>query len=553
MTDVTAPRFFIGISPCRIADTRAGQGFSGQAGPPGLASFSNRNFQISGTPTSIPAPPAGCPAGAIPNGADAVSVQFTVVFPTSSGNLVAWQAGGTQPVISVINWDAGTVALGSGTILPLSPSGAITVRLNTAAAGQGAELVIDVNGYFSDSLETPATYAELINNSGSYTARFQNLSTTCGGNCGFLQVVSSGNAITGNSTEANTDINYGVFGITASTGNGTASVEGEAYGPTGYTFGGKFFTISTAFNSAGVKGISGNGDPLAESFDCGTCHTAGVRGMDNNAIGGLGMGVLGISRGTAIAGILLDPSDVSGSIDSDAEGFLGHRVGPTSYGVFFNGGTGGTGIKSFVEPHATDPSKVIRYVSLEGPEAGTYFRGKGRFARGVAVIEVPENFRLVTAAEGLSIQVTPIGDMATVAVVSIGLDRIVVKASRNVEFFYTVNGVRNTFKDHNPVVDGVEFMPTGQCDDAPLPERGPEAALDPERDLQGRRHGQSGHRAPARLGPGLGRSGKEPGAATRVSRGTRPSRRPRRSPRPFFARDWGAAVEIRNRMRPFDS
>jgi hypothetical protein len=66
---------------------------------------------------------------------------------------------------------------------------------------------------------------------------------------------------------------------------------------------------------------------------------------------------------------------------------------------------------------------------------------------------------MVTDREGLTIQVTPIGEMASFAVVSIGLDRIVVKASRNVEFFYLVHGVRATFKDHTPIKDGVEFVP----------------------------------------------------------------------------------------------
>jgi len=30
-----------------------------------------------------------------------------------------------------------------------------------------------------------------------------------------------------------------------------------------------------------------------------------------------------------------------------------------------------TGTKNFIEPHPTDASKKIRYVSLEGPEAGS--------------------------------------------------------------------------------------------------------------------------------------------------------------------------------------
>jgi hypothetical protein len=127
-----------------------------------------------------------------------------------------------------------------------------------------------------------------------------------------------------------------------------------------------------------------------------------------------------------------------------------------------------TGAKNFVEPHPTDASKIIRYASLEGNEVGTYFRGRGKFQNGIAVIDVPEDFRIVTAAEGLSIQVTPIGEMAAVAVQSIGLDRIVVRGSRNVEFFYTVNGVRLAYKDDGPVAANEKvFVPRSPDDRMP--------------------------------------------------------------------------------------
>jgi hypothetical protein len=106
-----------------------------------------------------------------------------------------------------------------------------------------------------------------------------------------------------------------------------------------------------------------------------------------------------------------------------------------------------------------DPSKMISYISLEGPEAGTYFRGRGRFRNGLAVIPVPEDFRLVTDPEGLTVQITPIGRMATVGVAKIDLNEIVVEASRNVEFSYLVQGVRANFKDAQPIVSNREFMP----------------------------------------------------------------------------------------------
>src|SRR5207237_10390793 len=67
--------------------------------------------------------------------------------------------------------------------------------------------------------------------------------------------------------------------------------------------------------------------------------------------------------------------------------------------------------------------------------------------------------RLVTGAEGLSIQVTPMGGMAMVSVVRMGLDGIVVEASRDVDFFDAVNGVRRTHKHLKPIGPGNEFVP----------------------------------------------------------------------------------------------
>jgi hypothetical protein len=178
---------------------------------------------------------------------------------------------------------------------------------------------------------------------------------------------------------------------------------------------------------------------------------AGVLGFSSTL--SPGTGVQGIAYYQGVAGSLLN------SVGSEiAYGILGFQTG-TAYAVYAGGNFAATGTKSFVEPHPTDPSQVIRYVSLEGPEAGTYFRGRGRFQDGLAAIEVPEDFRMVTDPEGLSIQVTPIGELASVAVVRIDLEEILVKASRNVEFFYIVNGVRKTERDWQPIGPGSEFMP----------------------------------------------------------------------------------------------
>jgi hypothetical protein len=202
---------------------------------------------------------------------------------------------------------------------------------------------------------------------------------------------------------------------------------------------------------------------------------AAVEGLNRDA---LGVGVLGrtnVGSGYSggFSGVWGDVNDGNHGVDgySSGDGGVGvygyapdtnsygvYGIG-ASYGVFANGGFGGTGGKYFVEPHPSDPTKEIRYVCLEGRESGTYFRGTGRIVRGFATIEVPEDFRIVTSPRGITVQLTPVGDLAVLAVIRQGLDGIVVRGSSDVEFHYMVNGVRRALEDHEPISENRDFVP----------------------------------------------------------------------------------------------
>jgi hypothetical protein len=211
-------------------------------------------------------------------------------------------------------------------------------------------------------------------------------------------------------------------------------------------------------DEAGVLGVDATG------LSGGTGkESAGVRGESKTHFGVLGLSQT-VDQDAAVSGQLLNSSGSTIVVS----GALGTVQGGHNYGVYSTGDFGGTGAKFFVEPHPTDATKVIRYVALEGPEAGTYFRGRARLSHGSAVIPVPESFRLVSAEEGLTVQITPIGEPVTIAVTEIGLDQIVVQAARDVEFFYTVNGVRQTFQDLEVISQSREFMPGSA--DARMPE-----------------------------------------------------------------------------------
>jgi len=445
MTDVTPPRVFVGVQPCRVADTR-GNGFTGQAGPPAL-NTGPRTFQVAGTVAGVPAP-CGIPAGA-----EAVSFQFTIVFPNTAGNLIAWP-GGAAPTISVLNWSAAETALGNGTIVPLSAGGTITVQINAAVGNATGHLVLDVNGYFSDTLGDPANSLILVHSGNSPAMTINNQATACSATCGLRVVTQSESyhdAILGHAQSA-TAAGTGVYGVTYGSGTGATGVRGYATSSTGVTFGVAGQAQSDNARSSAVHGVEG-----LDLLSLPTLQPSGVRGHSANRIG-----VIGLSKNVGVAGVLTN--DAGASV---AQGYLGYNTGP-GYGVWAASNAGGTGAKFFVEPHPTDPSKVIRYISLEGNEPGTYFRGRGKFERGVARIVVPEDFRLVTDGEGLSVQITPIGAMASVAVLRADLNEIVVQASRNVEFYYLVNGVRRTHKDLvEPIAAGDEFRPASA--DATLP------------------------------------------------------------------------------------
>ena len=481
MTDISLAIPFVAVTPCRIADTR-GLGFSGQAGPP-ILDTGTRTFQISGTVSGVP---AQC---GIPIGADAVSFQFTIVSPNSNGNLIAWPAGGPVPTISVLNWSAGETALGNGTIVPLSGTGALSVRINAAVGSAVGHLVIDVNGYFADD-QAAGQYFEVtgsragpiiaaVNSSGTAGAAAiqgaltgavdSELAAVRGIATGFARGVWGSNSAGGVGVLGQAVSGYGVYGsggsvgvvgIASSSSVGTSGVRGHADSLSGEVYGITGSASSTSSDSAGIRGMS----TPSPNTDGTNFSPVGLRGESKS-----GGGTIGISEVTAVGGFLMNPTNGTLVVEGRLGALFGSDPdgGGPPWGVHAVGTIGATGMKAFLEPHPRDPGKVIQYVALEGPEAGTYFRGKARFQRGLATIRVPEDFRMVTDPEGLTVQVTPIGGMASFGVVKMDLDEIVVQGSRDLEFSYLVQGVRASFREMQPVIRDGTFVP--QSVDAKLP------------------------------------------------------------------------------------
>jgi hypothetical protein len=500
----TPPVPFIPITPCRVADTR-GNGFTGAYGPPSIGAGTQRSFTIAGQ--------CGIPAAAA-----AVSFNFTALNVSAAGDLRVFPAGGAVPTVSTLNYNASTPNIANAAVVPLGTGGAIRVQADATTI----DLIIDVNGYYSPMLGNPANFFTLENNSTNYTMFLHNANSSCAGQCGLFTVADHGSAVWGESGTAGDGVygvsddasgagvhgvvtpnlsdsravwgehkstgtaGIGVYGSHAGTGIGvqgaslgttgigaigvlgqatsssddTAGVEGNAFAASGRTYGVLGIT-SGGDNSAGVRGVGASG---AMTGDTGTLFlSSGVRGVEKDNIG-----VLGLSENLAGDFVLFNPAGTK-----VAQAFLGYNPG-TAYGVYANIGTiacnGCT--KLFVEPHPSDASKVIHYVSLEGNEAGTYFRGTTRTFRGNAVIPVPEDFRIVTDEEGLTVQLTPVGAEASMYVVSEDLNQIVVHSSSDVTFHYLVQGIRPDYKNFKAIVDGSEYVPEGP--DARMPAAWPE-------------------------------------------------------------------------------
>jgi len=427
--DVTNPLPFIGLAPCRIVDTRGGAPITG-----GIFTGGSdvRSYALAGI--------CGIPAAA-----RALSLNFTVTGPgqTSAGFLLAWPTGGAVPPVSILNWDHVPAQIANAAVVPTDSSVSFTVNVSSPT-----HVIIDVNGYYSDAFADP-TRQFAINNASSLPAISGiNSSTTCTGGCGILGETGSTSgavAIDGFAYATGAaGINYGVRGISASVTDGSAGVFGNAAASTGIVFGVIGAGSSPSNGAAGVLGYD-----QARSVGVPSIPRTGLRGESQN-----GAGVIGLSNaGVATSGLLYS---TTGTLL--ASGLLGSAAGPQ--GVSYTGGLGGSGTKMFFEPHPTDPTKMIRYVSLEGPEAGTYFRGTARTIGGVAAIEVPETFRIVTDEEGLTVQVTPTGSKFTMMTVeSADLNSIVVRSSRDIVFHYLVQGVRRAYKDFEVVSKNTHFVP----------------------------------------------------------------------------------------------
>ena len=110
-----------------------------------------------------------------------------------------------------------------------------------------------------------------------------------------------------------------------------------------------------------------------------------------------------------------------------------------------------TGTKNFAVVDPGDAKTALYYTALEGPEAGTYFRGTAKTVNGEVVIELPGYFSRLTESERMTVQLTPVGAPGQLYVASKSPEKLVIKVaegSADLEFDYLVQGVRKGYLDY---------------------------------------------------------------------------------------------------------
>ena len=344
--DLTAKLHFVGITPCRVVDTR-GNGFTGQWGPPLLSAGVPRDIQIAGQ--------CGVPANAA-----AVSANLGVARVQGAGHLSVWPQGGTFPIVSSLNYEANR-NVANAAVVTLGVTGAMSVQANVS----NTDFFMDVNGYYMPTL-------------GSLNTLTGDVTLVAGQNVTVTP--------TGNSLEIATSVPEGPPGPTGPAGpQGPQGVQGDpgATGPQG---------PQGAQGVQGDPGPTGPQGPQGVQGDTGATGPQGPQGVqgDTGATGPQGpQGVQGDTGATGPQG----PQGVQG--DTGATGPQGPQgvqgdPGPT-------GAQGPQGVQG--DPGATGPQGPQGDPGPQGPQGATGPQG-AQGPQGVQGVQGPAGATGATGPQG---------------------------------------------------------------------------------------------------------------------------------------------------------
>ncbi len=111
--------------------------------------------------------------------------------------------------------------------------------------------------------------------------------------------------------------------------------------------------------------------------------------------------------------------------------------------------------KSFRVPDPNNPERMIRYTSVEGPEAAIYTRGTAELVRGHTYVEFPEHFAAMAAPNTVTVTLTPRSaeslGLAAVDVTTAGFEVAeLLRGSGSYDFDFVAYAVRKGFEERLP-------------------------------------------------------------------------------------------------------
>jgi hypothetical protein len=134
--DIGADLTYTPSTPCRIVDTRNAGGVLAPNNTRTFRGFDAASFADQGGSATT----CGIPAGVA-----ALVMNVYAVNPTNLGFIKLWPSGTPEPDVSTVNYEPPTVAIATGTILPVTPGSANAFHARSPAQ---VHMVVDVVGYF---------------------------------------------------------------------------------------------------------------------------------------------------------------------------------------------------------------------------------------------------------------------------------------------------------------------------------------------------------------------------------------------------------------------
>ncbi|HUQ94759.1 MAG TPA: hypothetical protein VM120_23970 [Bryobacteraceae bacterium] len=131
---------FVPVTPCRLVDTRPGEGRNGNFGPPLIAGGTTRDIPVTQGVCNIPA------------AARAYSLNVTVVPARPLSFLTIYPTGQQRPDVSTLNAFEGQI-VANAAIVPAGTNGSISIF-----ATDDTHVIVDINGYFTDTSDSLSFY-----------------------------------------------------------------------------------------------------------------------------------------------------------------------------------------------------------------------------------------------------------------------------------------------------------------------------------------------------------------------------------------------------------